>query len=257
MRIVCGSVFAAETLLEIAPRERIAAVHEFAADSRYSLVADQVEGLELVGAEPEQLISVRPDLVIVGAFTKPETLAILASAGVPVLRTATPRSFVDIAANIRLIGRACLLEAEAEALVARMNVRLAELQKRGRELGACEVMSLDGGLRTMGNGSLFDAVVTAAGATNLAAKNGAGPFRIMNFESVLAWRPEMLVIDLQSGKEETEREWIAQSLGFELLPAVVNDRILFVPSALFATTSHHLVETVAFVQDTLLRWGSK
>lgn len=256
-RIVAGSVLAAETLLAIAPRERIAAVHRFAADPGYSLVAGQVGELPLVGAEPEELMSARPDLVIVDAFTKPETLAILASAEVPVLRTATPQSFADVAANLRAIGSACHLEAAAEDLVRRMQQRLAELEVRGRELDGWRILRLDGAFYTYGRGSLFDAVVNAAGARNLAAEHGAGPFRKLTLESTLAMRPEVLVIDTVSGSTDSERAWIEQTAGLGLVPAVQNDRIVFVAKALFGTTSHRLVDTVEYLQDALLSWGPK
>lgn len=256
-RIVAGSVLAAEVLFEIAPRERIAAVHDVAANIRFSNVADQAKGLPRVGAEPEQLLSVNPDLVIVDAFTKPETLALVGAAGVPVLRTLTPRSFADVAENLRRIGRACHLQAGAERLIADMEARLAALVSTGNGLGGLAVMSLDGGLHTYGAGSLFDSVVGAAGARNLAADNGAGPFRIMSVEAVLAWRPEILVVVLGYGDEAAEREWIMHSPGFQLLPAVAEDRIVFVPSALFGTTSHRIVEFVAFLQQALRPWGPK
>ncbi|MCA8978075.1 MAG: ABC transporter substrate-binding protein [Planctomycetes bacterium] len=257
VRIVAGSVLAAEVLLEIAPRERIAAVHYLVADPSYSLVADTAAALPLVGAEPEQLLSVGPDLVIVDAFTKPETLAVLAMAGVPVLRTTAPKGFADIAANIGRIGRVCRLEAEADALVTAMRARLDQLAARDPRISGQRPLSLDGGMHTYGRGSLFDAVISAAGARNLSAERGAGPFRIMNIEGVLAWRPETLVIVTGKDGEAGEREWIAQSPGFEFLPAVIHDRILFVPSGLFGTTSHRIVDLVAFVQDGLLQQGPR
>ncbi|MCA8951359.1 MAG: ABC transporter substrate-binding protein [Planctomycetes bacterium] len=256
-RIVAGSVFAAETLLAIAPRERIAAVHELAANAKFSLVAAEVAGFPRVGAEPEQLLAVRPDLVVVDAFTKPETLAILASAAVPVLLVPAPRSFEDIATNVRRVGEACRLEAAAERLVAAMNARLAELAARRAEFAQFELMSLDGGLHTLGRGSLFDAVVCAAGAVNLAAERGAGPFRIMTTESVLAWRPQVLVIEVRADSAAEERKWVDRVPGFELLPAVQRGQIVFLDAALLGTTSHHLVDAVAALQDALAGWGPK
>ncbi|MFN9305849.1 MAG: ABC transporter substrate-binding protein, partial [Planctomycetota bacterium] len=55
-RIVAASVLATETLLAIAPRERLAGVHVLAADARYSLVADEAKALPLVGAQPEMVV---------------------------------------------------------------------------------------------------------------------------------------------------------------------------------------------------------
>jgi len=116
-------------------------------------------------------------------------------------------------------------------------------------------MSLSGGMETLGKGALFDAVITTAGARNVAAENGVGPFRTTNVEHVLAWHPDALVV--MSTDERIDREWIAQTAGFAHLPAVAHDRIAFVPAALFGTTSHHVVDTVAFVQDALRRWAGR
>jgi len=255
LRIVAGSILATEVLLEIAPRERIAGVHALATDARYSLVVAEVADLPLVGAEPERLLAVRPDLVILDAFTRPETQVLLESAGVPVLRTMTPRSFDDIATNIRRIGRACHLDAEAEALVARMQAKLRDVQQRGADLGAWHVCSLDGGLHTYGRGSLFDAMLGAIGAHNLAAERGAGPFRKLSLEAVLAWRPDALVVDGEAKNGHVQPDWFAQSRGLQLLSCTQKNHVLFVSSPMLGTTSHRLVDTAAFVQEALRQWG--
>lgn len=257
-RIVAGSLLATDVLLAIAPRDRIAGVHELAANRRFSLVADEIVGLPLVGAEPEQLLAVRPDLVIVDAFTRPETVALLASAGVPVLRTATPTSFDDIAGNIQRIGRACHLDDAATALVARMRGRLAKLAAADDgALRGLRVMSLDGALHTLGKGSLFDAVVVAAGAIDQASACGVGPFRKLDVEQLLAMQPDVLVVDSSPGEEAAERAWIAQTPGFEFLPAVRDGHVLFAPSPMFATTSHRLVDTVAWLRGELAHWRQR
>jgi len=255
-RIVAASVFATEVLLAIAPRDRIAAVHVLAADARYSLVVDAARGLPLAGADPEQLLAARPDLVICDAFTRPETLALLSGAGVPVVTTADPASFADIAANIRRVGRWCHLETAADRLVQAMEQRLGELARRAPELAAWRVMSCDGALHTYGRPSLFDAVVAAAGAQNLAAARGVGPFRKLDLETVLAWRPDALVLGANGDDADgVVPAWLRQTPGLPLLPAVQRERLVRVRSPLLGTTSHHLVDAAAALQAQLLQWG--
>lgn len=255
LRIVAGSVLAAEVLLEIAPRERIAGVHELAANATFSLVADRLAGLPLLGADPEQLLAVHPDLVILDAFTRSETVALLQQAGVPLLRTRDPSSFADIAANIVAIGAACRLEEPAAALVARMNARLREIAARGGELGAWRVMNLDGELNTLGRGSLFAALLESAGARCLAADNGVRQFRRLDVETVLGWRPDAIVVSAAPGASDRDRAWLRQMPGIALLPCIAHERVLTVPSPLLATTSHHLVDAAEFVQQGLRLWG--
>src|SRR5690606_37940515 len=133
-RIVAASVLAVESLLEVMPRERLVGVHTFAADANYSLVADMAKALPLLGASPEQLLSVRPDLVIVDAFTRGETLSLLAAANVPVVRTNDPHSFADIEANLRLLGRVAHLQPEVEGIIAATNRKLASVRLAGKDL---------------------------------------------------------------------------------------------------------------------------
>lgn len=254
-RIVAGSLLATEVLLAIAPRERLAGVHALAADPRYSLVVDDVKGLPQVGAEPEQLLAAGPDLVVCDAFTRPETLALLASASVPVVTTANPASFDDVAANVRRIGRVCHLEAGAAELVAAMERRLAALAARAPELAGWRVANLDGGLHSHGAGSLFDAVASAAGARNVAAERGAGPFRKLDVETLLGWNPDALVVSGADSDRDAVPAWLQQYPGAALLPCVVRGRVVRVPGPLLTTTSHRLVEAAAFVQAALLQWG--
>lgn len=254
-RVVLGSVLAAESLLDVLPRERIAGVHAFAADPRYSLVAAAADALPLVGAEPERLLAVEPDLVLVDAFTRPETLALLDAAGVPVVRACDPHGFGDVEANLRLLGRATHLDSEVEGIVQSMRRELEAIEQAGGQLAGWRLLGLDGALHSYGRGSLFDAIASAAGARNVASERGVGEFLKLDVEVVLAWSPDAIVIAAQPGEADEVPEWLRQYPGLELLPCVQRRRLVKVPAPLLTTTSHRLVEAARFVQRQLLAWG--
>ena len=254
-RIVLGSVLAAESLLELLPPERLVGVHAIAADDRYSLVAAQAKQLPLLGASPEQLLSVRPDLVLVDAFTQSETLALLESAHVPVIRTRDPHSFADIEANLQLLGRVTHLQEQVAGVITRMRARVAAVRDAGKDLSSWRLLSLDGALHTYGKGSLFDVIVRTAGAGNLAAEHGVGPFRQLDIEEVLAWNPDAIVLSGSPPADCGLPEWLKQCPGLDLLPCVRNGRILYVPGRLLVTTSHRLVDATQLVQRQLQAWG--
>lgn len=254
-RIVAASVLSAEVLLAIAPRERIAAVVDTAVDPRWSLVAKDADGVPRVGAEPEDLLSARPDLVICDAFTRPETLALLGGAGVPVVVAANAASFDDIAANVRRIGAWCWLEQPAERLVTTMQERLRALAARAADVAPFRVMCLDGALHTHGRPSLFDAVVAAAGAENLAATHGASSFRKLDVESVMSWRPDAIVVGARVDDGGRPPQWLREYPGIDRLPCVRNERVVRIRAPLLASTSHWLVEAAHQLQEQLLAWG--
>lgn len=254
-RIVLGSVLAAESLLGVVPSERIAGVHAFAAEPAWSRVASEAARLPLLGAGPEQLLSVHPDLVIVDAYTRPETLALLSAGGVPVVRAGDAHDFDEIAFELERLGRIVHRRAAAAARVDMMRQRLAEVRARARSRTgpAWRLLCLDGALHTHGAGSLFDAVVRAAAARNVASEHGVGMFRKLDVEELLAWRPDALVV--AGDPDAPLPAWIPQYPGLGLLECVRRERVLVVPSSLLGTTSHHLVEAVTCVAAQLDAWG--
>lgn len=254
-RIVAASVTSSEILLAIAPRERLAAVHLLAADPRFCAAASEAVGVPQVGAEPEQLLSVRPDLVIVDPYTRPETRASLAGARVDVHLPIAITSLADVLDNIQVLGQRTGCTASATELIANCRERIARLGDRAAECSAWRVLSLDGALHTYGRGSLFDDVVRTTGATHLAAERGVGPFRKLDIETVLAWRPDALVISVMPGEEAAERSRLRQTPGLELLPCVRADRLVFVPSPLLGSTSHHVLAAAELLQRQLRHWG--
>lgn len=260
-RVVVGSVLAAESLLGVLPRERIAGAHLFAADPAYCLVAERARGLRLLGATTEELLSVQPDLVIVDAFTRAETLALLGAADVPVVRTIDSHDVDDIEHNLRLLGRVTHCEDELAETIRTMRAAIDGVRRGGEDLASWRLLSLDGALHTYGEGSLFDVVARIAGARNVAAEHGVGAFRKLDIEEVLAWRPDAIVLSaasLPTGGDPGEQpipEWMQQCPGIDRLRCVQQGRLIFVPGPLLSTTSHHLVEASAFVQRQLRAWG--
>lgn len=254
-RIVAGSVLALESLLEVMPPERFAAVHTIAADPRYSLVADLAAGLQQVGATPEQLLSVRPDLVLVDAYTQAETLSLLSAAKVPVIRTVDPRTFADIDANLRTLGRVTHLEGAVEEIIARTHEQLVGIRKQADQLPTWRLLSLDGAMHTLGTNSLLDLIVKTAGARNVASENGVGAFRKLDIEEVLAWQPDAIVLSGSPPEDGGLPKWMEQCPGLPLLSCLKKGRIVYVPGRMLTTTSHRIVDSVEYVQQKLMQWG--
>jgi iron complex transport system substrate-binding protein len=256
-RILAGSVMSAEILLAIAPRDCIAGVHQLAADTRYSMAWEQARDCPLVGAGAEQMLAVRPDLVITDEFTRAETQSLLARAGVVVLRTPQLTYLQDVEqAPMRfaeLLPEEC--RHKVAVIMAETELRLAALARAAPGVAGWRVMTLDGALDTYGARSLVDDVIRAAGAVNVAAEHGVGPYRKLDVESVLAWRPDAIIVGGDAAPSNEVPEWLLQTPGLSLLPCVQKKRIVFVPGALLGSTSHHVVGAAEVIQAQLRRWG--
>ncbi|MEC7583365.1 MAG: ABC transporter substrate-binding protein [Planctomycetota bacterium] len=248
-RIVAASVSSAEILLGLVPHQRIAAVHYLVADPVFSTVANEVGGIKTIGASPEQILSVRPDLVLTDEYTSAVTQRLLGTIGVPLLRIDAPRNFDDVARNLELVGARVGGEAQANAQASRLRARIQELGDERATVSSWRIMNLNGDLDTYGRDSLFDAAVNLAGARNIPADRGADAYLKLDIETVMAWRPDALVV-------ASEPTWIESDPVLSLLPCVQRKRYIRVSSALLSCQSSRAVELAARIQEQLRAWGN-
>ena len=248
-RIVAASVSSAEILLGLVPHNRIAAVHYLAADDVFSTVANEVAGIKTIGASPEQILSVRPDLVLTDEYTSAVTQRLLGTVGVPMLRIDAPRNFEDVARNLELVGARVGGEEQANAEVARLRAKVQELKEHQPSVSSWRIMNLNGDLDTYGRGSLFDAAVGLAGARNIPAERGAEAYLKLDIETVMAWRPDALVV-------ASDPTWIESDPVLSLLPCVQRKRYIRISSALLSCQSSRAVAVAARIQEQLRQWGN-
>ncbi len=179
-----------QLVLDLLPRERIASVSYFAVSPAYSYRAEEAAHVPVNYATAEEVLQQQPDLVIAGQYTNAATRAIIKKTHIPLLELPPANSFEDIRAVTLQVGRALGAEVKAESLIARMDATLAELAATAPKR-PITIAAWEGSGEVPSKGSLFDAIVTAAGATNIAAQAGdrSGSFDI---ERLLVARPDIL-----------------------------------------------------------------
>jgi iron complex transport system substrate-binding protein len=253
-RAVAASVLSAEVLLELVP-DRLVAVHFLAADQHYSTAAARARDCPRTDGSPESILSFRPDLVLTDPFTRAETQVLLQRAGVAVVRAGPCTSLADVRDNLRRIGYAMGLDDRAEDLVTSMDAQLAAVRAGSAQRAAWHLLNLDGLLNSYGRGSLFDDLVGAVGAVNVAGQHGVGPFRRLEAEEVLGWRPDALVVGAEPEQLPRELERLRQHPALRVLPCVQQGRIICVAPALLASTSHHAAGAAVAMARMLDAWG--
>ncbi|MDD5351046.1 MAG: ABC transporter substrate-binding protein [Chthoniobacteraceae bacterium] len=195
VRIVSVCLQGDQYLLQLVPRERIAALSQFAADPDLSEHWEAARGIPTTKGGAEELARLRPDLVLVSAFSPHLSVAVLKQHGVRVLELGLPNDFEQLRAQIRLAGDAVGEPERAEALVRSMDARLARLEAR-RPPPAQRPEALfyfqDG--FTPGAHTFANALLEAAGFRNLGARFSAGMGASAPLEAVLTARPRFLIL---------------------------------------------------------------
>lgn len=174
-------------VLALSPREAIVGLSTRADDADSRLRA-QVRGLPMRRVDLETALSTRPQVVVRYWSGEPRLLSALEARGVRVVTIGEASEFSDVRANIRRVAAALEQPQAGEALVARMDARLA--RAAGAWGGASALYLTPGGV-TAGPGTLVDAILRAAGMRNVETRPG---YQTISLEQMALAPPRTTVL---------------------------------------------------------------
>lgn len=173
--------------MALSPRAAIVGVSTRADDADSNL-RSLAEGLPRRRADLESVLAARPQVVVRYWGGEPRLLGALEARGVKVVTVGEAADFGDVRASIRRVALALDEPAAGEALVARMDARLARAAGAWRGTRA---LYLTPGGATAGPGSLVDAILRAAGMTNAETRPG---YQTVSLESLALAPPAAVVL---------------------------------------------------------------
>ena len=171
-RIMSTDVCTDLLLLELAPKSRIASVTFLAPEAARALFPGAADGIALNRNSAEDVVNLRPDLILDSGLSSPLVRTLARQVGARVVDVKDANNFQDIRDILRQVGAEVGAPARAETLIARMDAELADLAAHPPKR-RLRVVAWSGGSAVPGKGSLTDAIITAAGAENIAARPGA------------------------------------------------------------------------------------
>jgi iron complex transport system substrate-binding protein len=252
-RIASVALGSDEILLALVGQERLLGVTYFAKDPAISNIADQLDGIahtDLSG-NPEYLISLDADLVILAAYNDPAALQQLLDADVPVFVLAAFNKLDDIRANIRLLGQVTGEDQRAEALIADMDTRLDAVREAVAGQTPVRVMYYEPGGITYGPGSTVDEIITLAGGINVVGEAGLEAYPLVNAEFVLAADPDVILLGGWFSGQSADPAWFTQDPAFSTLRAVQAGQVYAINDAHMTNVSQYIVQGVEDVARAL------
>ncbi len=166
-----------------------------------SYLAAGAGGLPQHRATSEQILNARPLLVVRYWGGEPRLLADLGRRGIGVITLKDATDFTGVADNVLAVADAVGARGKGEALVGAMNRQLRDSRGAWRGRGALYVTS--GGF-TAGPGTLIDAMLRAAGLTNLATAPG---YHAISLESLVRRPPAVLVEGFFDAPLNASQRW--------------------------------------------------
>ncbi len=238
-RIASVTLASDEILLDLVGAERLLGVTYLARDPAISNIADRLADVPRadLSGNPELLISLDADLVVMATYSNPAALDQMLAADVPVFVLADFGSLDDIRANIRLLGRATGTEIRAEAMIAQMDARIAAVGARVAPCERLRTLYYERGGMTYGTGSTVDEMMQRAGVENVAA--GLGAYPLIDAEFVLSADPDVVLLGGWGTGTTDPVAWFTADPVFGALRAVRQGHVYAVSQAHITAVSQY------------------
>jgi iron complex transport system substrate-binding protein len=261
-RVVSLISAADEILVDLGAEDRVIALSIFADDPDVSNIIHRAGIIEgRVRANAEEIIPLEPDLVIASAFNRPETLALLAHADVPIARLVPPSNLEGVRATLRRIGSLMRAEARAELLVRRLDATLLEAARLAERRPAVRALLYSASGYTAGEGTLFDELLRLAGGINVASELGVVGHAPIALEQVLSADPTVIFTQEYRadarGRDVLEGGAAARyPAAWDRLSAVQNARVINLHSKHILSTTHYVAEAAVAMANALHSQGA-
>jgi iron complex transport system substrate-binding protein len=202
-RVASINLSADEVLVAILPPERLVSVTRWADAPGTSNVVGRVPpGVHrFVKADLEQLVALRPDLVVVSEYTDADFMKQLERSRLRVHRMLGLSTLAGVRGAILDLGRAVGEDEAARRLVAEFDWKLAELGRRLSGATRPRILYWSGNM-TAGAETAIGALIEAAGAVNIGREMGIAGIAPPGAERAFVTNPDAVLVGTWPGSKD-------------------------------------------------------
>ncbi len=201
-RVVSLDYCADQYVLQLLDRDQILAVSPYA-DSSSSYMRDTAMGIAQVRSLAEDVLVLKPDLIVRSYGGGPNAQSFFEKAGIPVVQLGYAADIEGIRTVLREAASGLSAEDRAETIISEMDRRLAVLKQRADDKTA--LYMTPGGV-TSGPGSLIHEMLIAAGLSNFQQEPG---WRALPLERLAYEQPDLIAAAFFDSKANNVDAWTA------------------------------------------------
>lgn len=201
--IVSTNPCADAMLVELVPPERIAALSHYSQDpAATSIPLEIARRFRTTRGTAEEVIAMRPDLVVASSFTLPSTREAYARAGLKTLYLDSPATIEGSKAQVTQLAAAVGAGPAGVAMNARIDRAVAAAT--GSEPPVPALVWIGGNL-VSGGGTLLDEMLVRAGFSDHAAHYGLQFTGTLPIEQVVIDPPRVMLVPDEPGRDADSR----------------------------------------------------
>lgn len=192
-RVVSINLCADQLLLALAAPDQILGLSAFARDTARSWAAAEAARYPILSGSAEEVLALKPDLVLAGRFTKRATREMLRTQGFRVVELEAVRSLDEAKSQMVQLGALLGAPEKAQAAVARIDAAIARARKTASG-DKTRVLPLQRRGWISGADTLMTSLLAAVGLRNAGAELSSGFARQVSLEAVVKLDPDILLV---------------------------------------------------------------
>jgi iron complex transport system substrate-binding protein len=201
--IVSTNPCADAMLVELVPPERIAAISHYSKDPMSSSISPEVAArFRGTRGSAEEVVAMRPDLVIASSFTGPATRGAYARAGLKTLYLDSPTTVEASKAQVTELAAALGAAPQGRAMNARIDRAVVAAARSDAPVPAIVWI---GGNMASGGGNLLNQLLRLAGFEDRAAHYGLQFTGYLPIENIAIDPPRVMLVPAHTGRDAASR----------------------------------------------------
>ncbi|WP_312813172.1 ABC transporter substrate-binding protein [Brevundimonas sp.] len=217
-------------LVEVANRDQIAAISHYSRIPRQSAIYDLAMRLPQTHGTAEEIIALRPDLVLSSRHGARATRTALERLGIPMALFDVPSTVEESISQVREVAAAAGFAHRGEALVSRIQEAINTARPDSPRRLKALVYQPNG--FAAGHGTLMNEMMELAGFENVAGRYGIGKWGNVSVEHILANPPEVLLSgslspSVQTWSERIMRHPALASLSDRIVQTTLEEKLLY------------------------------
>jgi iron complex transport system substrate-binding protein len=240
LRVASVNLCTDQYVLEFVPHAQIASLSHLATDADYSALWQRAKNIPLNHGMAEELLPLKPDLVLATSYTPGSAVQLLKQQGVRVEEIDLPKTIDEMIVFTEKIGALLGKPEQGKQLSAELRARLDKVKtKQNKTLGTALVYAPNG--YTGGKNTLKDEILTTAGWKNLASELGMDGYGNLPLEALLSQPPDLLILDDSTRNTNSLAQQLLNHPALRNLP---NHQTISLPTHLWLCATPKLIDAI-------------
>lgn len=193
LRIASINMCADQLLQTLADPEQIAGLGPYSRDASLSWLAEDAKKYPRLTGEAEDIIALKPDLVLAGKYGKKATRDLLDDQNIKIVDFEVPRSIDEVKAQVRRVGEIVGHPERASALNEKIDAAAARARAAAMQ-GHAKILAVSRRGWVAGTNNLLSSLLATVGLANAAGELGLKSGGFVSLETIIAAKPDLILV---------------------------------------------------------------